>query len=164
MLVLKFFLTTVSSFAETNDIKQKFSIGITHFGSPTIRWNKSENISLDFTPEINYTDGSESEANYQYGLDVGIIKKCKNNNSLKKGLAINLGYTYFGPSYREYRATFGIGADLEYFIPALPNLTIGSQILLNYAYSETDDGDYGNMENSSIFLSGQFLALRYYFK
>lgn len=161
-----FILTTIHSFAKAAENKKNISLGVTDSGDPTIRWNKSENISFDFSPQIVYADDSFSKKHYTYGLGIGIIKKCKNNGPFQKGLAISLEYSYGYYNSKTYNATFGLGPDLEYFIPTLPNVSIGSQILLNYTYNEINNyyDDSGHLDRySSISLSGQFLTIRYYF-
>lgn len=82
-------------------------------------------------------------------------------------MAISLEYSYGYYNGKTHDATFGLGPDLEYFIPTLPNVSIGSQILLNYTYSEIDNyyDDSRHLDRlSSISLSGQFLTVRCYFR
>jgi len=144
-------------------------------GAPTVRWLKSEKTYFDFTPMINYNNQnnstySPSNTFYSYGLNVGLIRNINTDKGINFNYRCELGYIYSyqnggaGAPAKQNQLTLGIGPDLEYFIPVIPNLSIGATgvIRLTYTDYQNSSGPY-NIHTTAVQLFGQILTVRYYF-
>lgn len=185
-IVLAVTLVTSSKLVFAEDVtKNKLAIGFHGIGStymdgsPTIRWNLAEKIALDITPFISTHEESGGTADFDYvtfGLDVGMISKSKKIKNLKLGLLTELFYSYSNRTWawssisgstknKSFRLGVGLGPDLEYFIPAMPNLSIGGRTTIIYSYGEEKDSDQSPLRKTNdINLTGQVFTVRYYFK
>jgi len=145
-------------------------------GKPTLRWKRSDRISWDFTPTIQFRTESEpgSTDSYTAGLNVGRIKSWKVAEGLHLGIRNELGYTVSwsramtqandrSTLTKNYHVDYGIGPDIEYFIPSFPQLSLGAQAIVHLLYGETRSGDMDQRKGFSSDIQAQIFTIRYYF-
>lgn len=164
-----------------------------NYGRPMLRWRPSDSWAFDFTPTVRTSDGNDHSSssgssdmsNDSYGLNVGIVKIFRNIAGASVGWRVEVGYTYqsYSNSY-DYSGTpysyhdrtqlfdLGFGPDLEYFVPAVPGLSIGASAQIHYRYvsdtyastSTTSFMSYSrSYREKNIDLLGELLTIRYYF-
>jgi len=155
-----------------------------NYGRPMLRWRPSDNWAFDFTPTLSTADagGISDRETGLYGMNVGIVKQIRNVGGVSVGWRMELGYTYstnssssisssiYTSNYRSKFTDVGFGPDLEYFVPAVPGLSLGASAQIHYRYiiakntynyALTSYND--SYHESMIDLMGELLTVRYYF-
>lgn len=176
------------------------------YGRPTLRWKYSDRMSFDFTPVATLDDttghGNSFDSNgvndgksSTYGLNVGLVRQLRTVAGFSLGWRTEIGYTYGVQEYRSAYSSpqsgtsassgsqgrwrdieFGFGPDAEYFVAAVPGLSIGASAQIHcrytsqrYHYQTTSSGYMlsGSVDDTSrrttLSLIGELLTLRYYY-
>jgi hypothetical protein len=187
--------------AQANGGLSKFAIGIYGVGNqytnaqPTLRWSFNPAWALDVTPLVsfNHFDSAGQEGdNHSDGLDLALVKRLSTRAGLQFGIAALAGYSYSSTfidqnapaeadqTGKSYSLRFGVGPDLEYRLPSLPNLTIGAHAFLRYTFrqvwgkasvlvpsppGDTNSlvGTRGTATTHTIGFAGEAFTIRYYF-
>jgi hypothetical protein len=145
-------------------------------GSPRATWMINPRNAVDLTPiflgratrEINTIRNSDT-----LGLNIAWIRTLSEWGGLRLGVAAEAGYTHSNyhdsSNYRQNQTTYqlGLGPDLEYFIPACPQLSIGARTVIRYSLYEDREINPGGPSSHgltrTISLLGEGLSIRYYF-
>jgi hypothetical protein len=186
-------LVSTEAFAE-NEQQGQMAIGAHgigsqwNYGQPMVRWNKTEELAIDFTPIISERNGGGSgkSKSETYGLNVGIVKRHRMPGGLSLGWRVELGYDYtssgseytsgsYSSSYhdRYQHIDLGVGPDLEYFVQSIPGLSVGAYSQIHYRYTidnyHSSNSSFipaesqSNSYVSQVDLMGELLVVRYYF-
>ena len=162
--------------ADADGTERGIALGIHCGGSewghatPMLRWRTSAAAAVDFTPSYSYWGGAPHEYGYELHLELGYIRTMCAHGPLLLALRIAPGYmrnTYStGRHDNDKETTYGIdlasGPDLEYFLPSLPELSIGIQSVVRVRFRETHH--WGRYDGYALVdMLGQWLTIRYYF-
>ena len=161
------------------DGRSKASFGVhgvgSHWavGTPTMRWRLSDSMALDLTVDLGLNKGSNGASSFDaFRTGMGLVHKCKEGNGFIVSVRLDAGYNYlyqrypdpFSFSYVSHQVSLGFGPDIEYFIPAMPQLSIGAfATLAGSWYQQKESGSSKNEKSIGLATSGQLLTVRYYF-
>jgi hypothetical protein len=153
-------------------------------GNPNLTWILSPTYSLELTPIFSGQKLMDSPSHVsdnnsdRWGLNVTVTRLFMAHGGLRIGGLFEVAYAhsyshYPDPTvYQNYKShqdtvDIGFGPDFEYFIPAVPNLSIDARCALRYTYSQTkgyhNGGGFSETISQAEELVGQGLTLRYYF-
>jgi hypothetical protein len=138
--------------------------------TPTLRWRPGPAVGVDFTPSYSYWNGGPHNYEYDLHLEVGYAPTVCANGPLLLALRVATGYTTIkhssgGPlRHKEttYRVDLTAGPDLEFFLPSLPQLSIGIHSVIRVRFEETHS--WSRYDDQIIVdMGGEWLTMRYYF-
>jgi len=176
LLVCVILLPICALGADADESQEGISLGIHCGGSewdhatPMLRWRSGPTVAVDFTASYSYWGAGPHQYGYDLHFELGYVRTVCVRGPLVLALRVAPGYmrnTYSTGSHEDDReTTYGVdvaaGPDLEYFLPSLPQLSIGIQSVIRVRFREEHQwGDYDGY--TTVDMLGQWLAIRYYF-
>ena len=143
--------------------------GTPNGASPTLRIELDETTALNLSsPSLNYSSYAFSK-NWNFGLAAAILPLRRAIGNIKHGPRVGVSGSFqnenpeSGPARNNVNSGVNVGWDLEYFVAAIPGLSVGGNVSAGYAFSWQENPGSPSYYSHRLSTQGHNLNLRYYF-
>lgn len=150
----------------------RFGVGLEgtpNGASPSLRIELDETTAFNLSsPSLNYSSDNFYKR-WNFGLAAAILPLRRTIGNIKHGPRVGVGGSFqnenpeSGPARNYVNLGVNVGWDLEYFVAAIPGLSVGGNVSAGYGFTWQENPGNPAYYTHRLSTQGNNLNLRYYF-